>query len=47
VSVREGWPPINVFVSGEWTAYRHNAPTAPEVTVRFGMTVAFPEWRAW
>jgi len=30
VSVREGWPPINVFASSEWTAYRHNAPTAPE-----------------
>ena len=47
VSVREGWPPFNLFVSGEWTVYRHNAPTAPEATVRFGMTVAFPDWRAW
>src|SRR6266404_908549 len=47
VTVREGWPPLNVFVSGEWIAYRHNAPTAPEATVRFGMTVAFPNWRAW
>jgi len=47
VTVREGWPPINVFASSEWTAYRHNAPTAPEVTVRLGVTVAFPEWRAW
>ena len=22
VMLREGWPPINVFVSGEWMAYR-------------------------
>jgi hypothetical protein len=47
VAVREGWPPINLFVSGEWTVYRHDAPRVPEATVRFGMTMAFPEWRAW
>jgi hypothetical protein len=22
---RDGWPPINVFVSGEWMAYRQFA----------------------
>jgi hypothetical protein len=47
VIVREGWSPINLFVSGEWMAYRHDAPVAPQTTVRFGMTVAFPQWRPW
>ena len=45
--LREDLPPINAFVSGEWTAYRRNAPLAPEWTVRFGVTVAFPQWRPW
>jgi hypothetical protein len=44
---REGSPPLNVFVSGEWMAYRHDAPIAPQTTVRFGLTVAFPELRPW
>jgi len=44
---REGSPPINVFVSGQWMAYRQNAPVAPQTTVRFGMTIAFPEWTRW
>jgi hypothetical protein len=47
VMLREGLPPINVFVSGEWMAYRHDTPVAPQTTVRFGMTVAFPQWRPW
>jgi hypothetical protein len=47
VVLREGRPPINLFVSGEWMAYRQNAPIAPQTTVRFGMTVAFPELSAW
>jgi hypothetical protein len=47
VSLREGWPPINVFVSGEWMAYRKNAPVAPQMTLRLGLTVAFPQWRPW
>ena len=47
VHVREGLPPINLFVSGEWTAYRKNAPVAPQASVRFGMTVAFPGLRPW
>lgn len=47
VMVREGLPPINLFVSGEWTAYRQFAPVAAQTTVRFGMTVAFPQWRPW
>ena len=47
VIVREGLSPINLFVSGEWMAYRRDAPVAPQTTVRFGMTVAFPQWRPW
>lgn len=38
---------VNVFVSGEWMAYRRDAPVAPQTTVRFGMTVGFPQWRPW
>jgi hypothetical protein len=47
VFVREGYPPINFFVSGEWMAYRQFAPVAPQTTVRFGMTAGFPESRLW
>lgn len=47
VMLREGLPPINAFVSGEWTAYRRNAPVVAEWTARFGLTVAFPQWRPW
>jgi len=47
VMLREGLPPINAFVSGEWTAYRRNASVAAEWTARFGLTVAFPQWRPW
>jgi hypothetical protein len=48
VHIREGAaPPINLFVSGEWTAYRDHAPVAPQTTVRFGLTVAFPDYRPW
>jgi len=47
VLVREGLPPINFYVSGEWLAYRQFAPAAPQTTVRFGLTVAFPDFRPW
>lgn len=47
VMLREGRPPINLFVSGEWMAYRQDAPIAPQTTVRFGVTVAFPELSPW
>lgn len=47
VMLREDWPPVNVFVSGEWTAYRQYAPVTPQTTVRFGLTIAFPQWRPW
>jgi hypothetical protein len=44
---REGAAPLNVFVTGEWMAYRDHAPVSPQTTVRFGITVAFPEWTRW
>lgn len=47
VLTREAGPPINLFVTGEWMAYRQFAPVAPQTTVRFGMTVALPGWRLW
>jgi len=47
VIVRESGAPVNLFVTGEWTAYRHDAPIAPQTTVRFGVTVGFPQWRPW
>jgi hypothetical protein len=42
VILRDDAPPLNLFVSGEWLVYRENAPVAPQTTVRFGLTVAFP-----
>jgi hypothetical protein len=47
ILLHEGWSPINVFVTGEWTAYREDAPVTAQATVRFGLTVAFPQWRPW
>jgi hypothetical protein len=47
VTVREGLPPIDVFVSDEWTVFRDAAPVTPEVSVRSGVTVAFPQLRRW
>jgi hypothetical protein len=44
---REESPPLNFFVSGEWMVHREDAPIAPQVTVRFGMTVAFPGLSPW
>jgi hypothetical protein len=47
VFLRDDRPPLNLFVSGEWMAYRANAPVAPQVTVRFGITVAFEDLSPW
>lgn len=47
VLIRDGMPPLNFYVSGEWTAYRQFAPVAPQTTVRFGLTIAFPGMRPW
>jgi hypothetical protein len=43
--VRPGLPPLSLFVTGQWMAYRQFAPIAPQTTINFGMTVAFPEFR--
>lgn len=47
VLLSEGLPPINLFVSGEWMAYRQKAPLSPQTTVRFGANIAFPELKLW
>ena len=48
VLLREGQqPPLNFFVTGEWMASRHDAPIAPQTTVRFGLTIAFPQFSPW
>ena len=43
--VRPGLPPMSIFVTGQWMAYRQFAPIAPQTTINFGLTVAFPEFR--
>ncbi len=43
--VRPGLPPMSVFVTGQWMLYRQYAPLAPQTTINFGMTVAFPQFR--
>ena len=45
--IRGGITPLNVFVSGEWMAYRRDVPVAPHATVRFGMTFGLADWRPW
>jgi hypothetical protein len=47
VIVRPGLPPLNFYVSGQWTVYRQFAPIAPQTGVNFGLIVAFPELRKW
>ncbi len=43
--VRPGLPPMSLFVTGQWMAYRQYAPIAPQTTINFGLTVAFPEFQ--
>jgi hypothetical protein len=43
--VRSGLPPASIFVTGQWTLYRQYAPIAPQTTINFGITVAFPNFR--
>jgi hypothetical protein len=47
VVVRPGLPPLNFYVSGQWMAYRQFAPAAPQTTVTFELTIAFPQLRKW
>jgi hypothetical protein len=43
--VRPRLPPMSFFVTGQWMLYRQFAPTAPQTTVNFGLTMAFPQLR--
>ena len=43
--VRQGLPPMSLFVTGQWMLYRQFAPIAPQTTINFGLTVAFPQFR--
>jgi len=43
--VRPGLPPMSFFVTGQWMLYRQFAPLAPQTTINFGMTMAFPQLR--
>jgi hypothetical protein len=43
--VHPGLPPMSMFVTGQWMAYRQFAPIAPQTTINFGATVAFPQLR--
>jgi hypothetical protein len=43
--VRPGLPPMSLFLTGQWMAYRQFAPIAPHTTVNFGLVIAFPEFR--
>ncbi len=43
--VRRGLPPMSFFVTGEWMLYRQFAPVAPQTTINFGLTMAFPQFR--
>jgi len=41
--VRPELPPMSLFVTGQWMAYRQYAPIAPQTTINFGISVAFPQ----
>ena len=47
VIVRPGLPPLNFYVTGEWMVYRQFAPTAFQTSIKFGLTIGFPELREW
>jgi hypothetical protein len=47
VLLRPDWPVLNFSVSGEWMAYRHDAPVAAQTSVNFGLSLAFPNLRPW
>ena len=47
VIVRPGLPPLNFYVTGQWTVYRQFAPVAPQTGVNFGLIVAFPQYKPW
>jgi hypothetical protein len=41
--VAAGLLPMSFFVTGEWMLYRQFAPIAPQTTINFGMSIAFPQ----
>ena len=43
--VHRGLPPMSFFVTGQWMLYRQFATIAPQATINFGMTMAFPQFR--
>jgi hypothetical protein len=43
--VRRRLPPMSFFVTGQWMLYRQFAPIAPQTTINFGLTMAFPQFR--
>jgi len=45
--VRPGLPPMSFFVTGQWMVYRQYAPIAPQTTINFGITIAFPQLRSY
>jgi hypothetical protein len=45
--VHPGLPPMSLFVTGQWMVYRQFAPIAPQTTVNFGITMAFPGLRSY
>ncbi len=45
--VRPGLPPTSFFVTGQWMSYRQYAPIAPQTSINFGITVAFPRFRSY
>lgn len=47
IIVRPGLPPLNFYVTGQWTVYRQFGRIAPQTGVNFGLIVAFPEFRKW
>jgi hypothetical protein len=44
--VRPGLPPLSFFVTGQWMVYRQFALVAPQTTINFGLTLAFPQFRS-
>jgi hypothetical protein len=43
--VHPGRPPMSLFITGQWMLHRQFAPVAPEATINFGLTIAFPRLR--
>jgi hypothetical protein len=40
-----GLPPLNFYVSGQWTVYHQNSPVTSKWSVNFGVTIAFAQFR--